>query len=77
MSRIGKPSERLRQFDCLNARVTSVALGSSFENIRTSDNLWVLFNHFEWTKNRILKIPAEFRIPCFPAYRWMNNDNVL
>ena len=45
--------------------MTSVALGSSSENIRTSDNLRELFNR---TKNRLLKIPAEFRIPAFPAY---------
>ena len=51
-----------------DVRVTSVALGSSSENIRTSDNLRELFNRFEWTKNRLLKIPAEFRIPDFPAY---------
>ena len=42
-------------------RVTSVALGSSSENIRTSDNLPELFNRFELTKDRLLKIPAEFR----------------
>ena len=46
--------------------MTSVALGSSSENIWTSDNLRELFNR---TKNRLLKIPAEFRIPGFPAYR--------
>ena len=39
--------------------MTSVALGSSSENIRTSDNLPELFNRFELTKNRLLKIPAE------------------
>ena len=38
--------------------MTSVALGSSSEIIRTSDNLRELFNR---TKNRLLKIPAEFR----------------
>ena len=52
-----------------DVRVTSVALGSSSENIRTSDNLRELFNCFELTKNRLLKIPAEFRISGFPAYR--------
>ena len=70
MSSVGKPLEHLRQFDCFvrDARVTSVALGSSSENIRTSYNLRELFNCFELTKNRLLKIPAEFRIPGFPAY---------
>ena len=51
-----------------NAWVTSVAFGSSSENIRTSDNLRELFNH---TKKRLKNsggIPAEFRIPGFPAY---------
>ena len=48
------------------ARVTSVALGSSWENMRTSDNLRELFNR---TKNRLLKILAEFWILGFPAYR--------
>ena len=40
-----------------DAQVTSVALGCSLENIQTTDNFWELFN---WTKNRLLKIPAEF-----------------
>ena len=42
--------------------LNSVALGSSSDNIRTSENLRELFNRFELTKNRLLKIPA------FPAY---------
>ena len=70
MSSVGKPSKHLRQFDCLsgassavrlfvgNAQVTSVAIGSSSENIQTSNNLRELFNR---TKNRLLKILAEFR----------------
>ena len=41
--------------------LNSVALGSSSDNIRTSENLRELFNRFELTKNRLLKIPAEFR----------------
>ena len=45
--------------------MTSVVIGSSSENIQTSNNLRELFNR---TKNRLLKIPAEFRIPGFPAY---------
>ena len=52
-----------------DVRLTSVALGSSSENIQTSENLREVFNRFALTKNRLLKIPAEFRIPAFPAYR--------
>ena len=68
-----KPSEHLRQCDCLSRDVwvTSVALGSSSENIRTLDSLRKLLNGFEWTKTRLLKIPAEFRIPGFPAYPFL------
>ena len=47
--------------------MTSVAIGSSSENIRTSDNLRELFNR---TKNRLLNISVEFRIPGFPAYQY-------
>ena len=50
-------------------RLNSVVLGSSSDNIRTSENLRELFNRFELTKNRLLKIPAEFRIPAFPVMR--------
>ena len=51
-----------------NVWLTSVALRSSSENIRTSENLRELFNRYELTKNILLKIPAEFLIPGFPAY---------
>ena len=44
-----------------NVWLTSVALRSSSENIRTSENLRELFNRYELTKNILLKIPAEFR----------------
>ena len=46
---IRKPSEHLRQFDCLSqdVRVTAVAFGSSSENIRTLDSLQKLLNRFE------------------------------
>ena len=49
-----------------NVRLTSVALGSSSDNIRSSDNLRELLHHFEWSKKQTLKnsggIPAGFRI---------------
>ena len=54
-----------------------VALGSSSENIRTSDSLRKLLNRFEWTKTRLLKIPAEFRIPAFPAEVTKHSDNEI
>ena len=48
-------------------RVTSVALGSSLENIRTSDNLPELFNRFELTKNRLLNILADSGFSSLPC----------
>ena len=39
-----------------NVWLTSVALRSSSENIRTSENLRELFNRYELTKNILLKI---------------------
>ena len=52
--------------------LNSVALGSSSHTIRTSENLRELFNRFEIDKKQTFKnsggIPAEFRIPAFPAY---------
>ena len=73
---IGKPSEHLLQFNCLWGIDNLADFGSSRiifrEYHRTSENLRELFNYFEIDKKQTFKnsggIPAEFRIPGFPAY---------
>ena len=58
--------------------LTSVALGSSSENIRTSENLRELFNRFELTKKQTFEnsggIPESW-FSSLPKFHYQNINN--